>query len=504
MTLDSDSVVGRRVACDGHRGTVRYDGEIEGAGAGRWLGVEWDEPLRGKHDGVHQGRKYFDTNHPTAGSFVRLHKVTLGRCCSEALLEHYESNFEAQLTSFRTGSSGVLKTAEFVGFDKHLEKISNHHSLQIVVLSGLAIRDGDSRLSELCPKVEELDVSKNLLSNVEDLASIVKQLPRLKTLLISHNLFNSWAGPKEPFARIENLVAANMDLEQLEDIADLFPNLVSLKVPRNRLSNLTYLNLPFLQELDLEGNQLGSWEAVHSLSKLPNLQILHLNNNRIPSIPVLSQDDFPQLRTLFLTGNKVSEWASVSNLDILPSLEELIFKENPVLSAENPETNRQILICRLEKLKTLDKVCVTAAEKKGAAFDYLKKYGMEFLACRADPQELNKFLKAHPCYQRLVDVHGAPEASEVGGQKKPNLLISVVIKCPQLDQIGQLEKKLPRTMKVQRLRGLMPKLLPSAPNRLKLSYICQDKPDIKYEFDNDLKDLAFYSIEDNDSILVEW
>ena len=28
---------------------------------GLWLGVEWDNPERGKHDGLHENRRYFCT-----------------------------------------------------------------------------------------------------------------------------------------------------------------------------------------------------------------------------------------------------------------------------------------------------------------------------------------------------------------------------------------------------------------------------------------------------------
>lgn len=39
--------------------TVRYIGPVEGT-SGEWLGVEWDEPTKGKHSGEHGGKKYFD------------------------------------------------------------------------------------------------------------------------------------------------------------------------------------------------------------------------------------------------------------------------------------------------------------------------------------------------------------------------------------------------------------------------------------------------------------
>jgi hypothetical protein len=59
-------------------------------------------------------------------------------------------------------------------------------------------------------------------------------------------------------------------------------------------------------------------------------------------------------------------------------------------------------------------------------------------------------------------------------------------------------------MKVQRLRGMLPKLLPAAPSAFKLRYVSSQKPDVSFDFDNDLRDLAYYSIQDKDTILVDW
>lgn len=39
--------------------TVRYVGHVTGT-TGEWLGVEWDDPNRGKHDGTYQEVKYFE------------------------------------------------------------------------------------------------------------------------------------------------------------------------------------------------------------------------------------------------------------------------------------------------------------------------------------------------------------------------------------------------------------------------------------------------------------
>lgn len=50
--------IGQRLAFDGTLCTVRYIGPVIGTQKD-WLGVEWDDPKRGKHDGEHQGKKYF-------------------------------------------------------------------------------------------------------------------------------------------------------------------------------------------------------------------------------------------------------------------------------------------------------------------------------------------------------------------------------------------------------------------------------------------------------------
>ena len=54
--MDSQSIaVGSRIVCEGYYGTVRYIGVIEDSAVPQWVGVEWDDATRGKHDGCHNG-----------------------------------------------------------------------------------------------------------------------------------------------------------------------------------------------------------------------------------------------------------------------------------------------------------------------------------------------------------------------------------------------------------------------------------------------------------------
>lgn len=153
-----------------------------------------------------------------------------GRSCSQALQEQYEPEFVAQLTTFKTDGSGGGKTAEFVGFEQHLDKISQIESLRIAVVSGLRVSHGDESLISMCPNLVELDVGKSLLSNVDQIASILDHLPKLRTLVLSQNRLSLWDTNGHVFPNIEHLVVAEMHLPSLDNIAELFPNLITLKV----------------------------------------------------------------------------------------------------------------------------------------------------------------------------------------------------------------------------------------------------------------------------------
>ena len=86
--------VGMRVADeDGHKATVRYVGPVKSAknSKAEYIGVEWDDAERGKHDGSLEpkggGEKevYFRTAQPTAGSFMKPAKLSRGVAFAAAL-----------------------------------------------------------------------------------------------------------------------------------------------------------------------------------------------------------------------------------------------------------------------------------------------------------------------------------------------------------------------------------------------------------------------------------
>lgn len=87
-------VVGSRVlvAPENDVATVRYVGAVAGT-EGEWVGVEFDAAGRGKHDGMHQGVRYFACSAAAgaqSASFVRPHKLRRGATLLEALVTKYE------------------------------------------------------------------------------------------------------------------------------------------------------------------------------------------------------------------------------------------------------------------------------------------------------------------------------------------------------------------------------------------------------------------------------
>lgn len=139
------------------------------------------------------------SNRSTAGSFVRPSRpADRPRSFLEALREKYASESE-QEPSTQAGNpydpieiSG--KVVEEVGFDKIRKQLAELQELKIVLLDGLCVagvlaqddpvqRDAARREIEVtCPKIVELDLSRNLVRSWADVADICERLSRLRVL----------------------------------------------------------------------------------------------------------------------------------------------------------------------------------------------------------------------------------------------------------------------------------------------------------------------------------
>lgn len=194
--------IGQRLSYNGAPCTVRYRGQVTGT-SGEWLGVEWDDPSRGKHDGSHQGVRYFKcallylthramltspglSQSPVAASLVRPTRPSdTPQSFIGALNEKYASD-SAQHPDAQIVISG--KVAQEMGFDKIWRKLADAKELKVVILDGMRIASttvpGEASIRETCPKISQLVLSRNLLGSLCVVVQICGDLPVLRNLNI--------------------------------------------------------------------------------------------------------------------------------------------------------------------------------------------------------------------------------------------------------------------------------------------------------------------------------
>jgi hypothetical protein len=69
--LDLFPKIGTRFTLSEHTGTIKFVGNVQGT-LGIWLGVEWDNPQRGKHSGAKDGVQYFACRYEPDGTIALL------------------------------------------------------------------------------------------------------------------------------------------------------------------------------------------------------------------------------------------------------------------------------------------------------------------------------------------------------------------------------------------------------------------------------------------------
>ncbi|KAL3231575.1 hypothetical protein MRX96_023287 [Rhipicephalus microplus] len=441
--------VGTRVSCDGHYGVVRYCGPVVDT-KGTWLGIEWDDPYRGKHNGCHKDVQYFITRSETGGSFIRPQKV-------EKTLSIVDA---------------------FVGPEKITAILSRGETIREVTLASIPIdRPGnEGELASLVPKLQSLVLTHTLLSSWEQVAQITRQLPHLSALHLSKNILEI---PKDPaalrdsFRSIRQMVLRGVGYswDQALQCAEMWPWVEDLVLSLNGISVLRQPPDTLFQQLEclsLQDNPISSWETVCHLGHLPRLKSLSLADCDLTSVsfpetpPGQKTPLFVHLVTLNLHNNRLEEWVSIAELNKLASLEDLIVKGNPVTVREKRHITRCLIVSHLGKLQLLDRMAVTRDERREAGIFYVNRF--------------------FPLFLSLLKTYGAPETVPDG--KMPSLnkkVITIEIHAPQEPDRGPIRKRLPLSMSVENHEEGKESVL-----------------------DKERLDLSFYDITDGSRIYVRW
>ncbi|KAL5373400.1 hypothetical protein DPSP01_012758 [Paraphaeosphaeria sporulosa] len=523
--------IGKRLSYDDQLCTVRYIGEVKGT-KGEWLGVEWDDPIRGKHSGEHGGIRYFEclNKSSTSGSFIRpARKPDPSRSFSEALKAKYASDPVQDpsihiVFATKPGDNALKKDplarinqpirisgkeVEEVGFDKIRKQLAQLGELKIVILDGLRMERSSARLrngmdewekgltdvEEACPKAVELDLSRNLFEEWREVASICEQLAKLKSLRVDGTRFltTSITPAERPrclsaFAHITDLKLEDTLLpwSALASLTHLFPSLTAFSASSNLLATLTpHALTPTLTSLTLEDNALPTLACLAPLTSLPNLRRLILKSNKISSITASPSDAAPvfskSVAEVDLTYNDISTWSFLNSLPTsFPGLISLRISHNPLYlhlrtpdgRKMTPEDGYMLTIARLSCLTILNYSPITDKERLNAESYYLSLIGKE-LAYAPEADEA-AILEDHPRWKELCEEYGEPRVERERGGVNPNSLAARLVKLHVYlkEQEGGNKKttvlEIPARCTAYTLLGLVGRAFDLPPTKLRL------------------------------------
>ncbi|GAA5940142.1 uncharacterized protein JCM15063_001720 [Sporobolomyces koalae] len=412
-------------------GTVLYRGPVPPT-TGEWLGIEWDDPTRGRHSGTHDKTRveYFRTRIEGSGSFLRPNApglIVSGNTFQEA--------FEAKYLDAGTNAESSQDTVDDqTTTSQYYETLSNF-KVEVVMSGKVAARFRQlARLreaglewellsraydSDTCDGAQELETFGRQLSGLDDLnlsytmlpslqeaSRIAQALPKLTRLSLNSNRFDSICEHVSlpGFDRL-TILKLNNTLVTWSEILRISPslqNLVELQLGSNRISLLVPASdsapagplLPRLETLNFESNQLADWEqTAQALSDLPNLTTLILTSNSFERFDSNNPDriqapfQLRKLRHLSLSRNLFASWSN--SIDVLgataserfPNLSSLDFACNPlgVTNLSNQTSGATDLqvrfgtIAKLERLEILDGNVVTSAEREDAERSWLAR-----------------------------------------------------------------------------------------------------------------------------------
>ncbi|QUC17862.1 uncharacterized protein UV8b_02103 [Ustilaginoidea virens] len=491
--------VGQRVSYEGAACTVRFIGEVAGT-SGSWLGVEWDDSTRGKHDGSHKGVRYFAclSRSSTAASFVRPSRP---RDASQGFLSALREKYLSGASRVQDGAApesqiriSGSKVAEEVGFDKIWTKLSRIADLRIVILDGMRIsvakQHARESIADTCPSIVHVDLSRNLFETIDPVVRICAELRQLRKLSLNGNRFRDVLldclveGVSDAFRGVAELSLEEtlLSWEELCAVAVRCPSLAALNVGSNQLahiSNVNYCHLSsHLTSINLEFNDFVALSDLESLASLTSLRNLHLKGNNIASAsrsgasgPVFA----PSLQYLDLSYNNISGWYFVDALPIhFPGLSALRLSHNPVYDAKDDgkkasssEESHMFTIGRLANLKSLNFAAVKPADRTNAEMFYLSRIARQ-LATVPEGAE-HDILAQHPRYRTLCDLYGKPDVVR-RTEINPSYLEARLITVSFHYSGGPSKKtlKIPKSFDVYAIKGIAGNLFKLPPLKVRL------------------------------------
>ena len=327
-TADTSNLLGKRVELNEKTAKIKYVGPLRHKKDFKeneiWLGLEWDDKTRGKHNGTVEGYEYFKTtNGDNSGSLVKMTKVNVGQTFKGAL--GYKYNFyeeegndyhkdvdkALEKDNFITTDKKIINI-ELVGKEKAAKKFSEFEYMPCIDLNYSYINSLGNDLSNILPRLKELSLTRTLLTKWSEFLDILIQFKNLTLLNFSENILifddkfdediNKFAnGEYKQHLNTLVLNKCNLDTYHLIKLSPIFTNLDYLYLKDNKINPDTYnnsenkkfiddnisnieKNTTNLKYLSLEQNKIHSFFFGYNIFKSPKLKYINLNQNLISDL----------------------------------------------------------------------------------------------------------------------------------------------------------------------------------------------------------------------------
>lgn len=456
-----EAYIGQRRSYTGALCTVRYVGPLSNT-KGEWLGVEWDDASRGKHNGQHEGQQVFQcvSSAPTAASFLRPFRKPDPE---KTLVDAIKCKYAPAAGAGGNAADGMIeisgKVVEEVGFERIQEQLSILANLKIVlvdelVVSGITRRhapeqdkfNAQAELAQTCPNIVELDLGWNIIETWQDVADACFPLKKLKILKAGRLRLREFEARRvdgHPFYNVEELHLNECLIRPTQILQILSPggvcqlsSLQTLSLLSNELESfkevgeVTGRGCSSTTTVILDNNRLTDLSSLPTLFSLfPNLAALSLQGNAVSSLGLDSSISFPKLETLNLAANRIQDYSFIDSFPTLfPNLTSLRISRNPLYdqpksqddandrqrqpqphapSTASDSTSYYLTLARIPGLKSLNYTTIAPRDREEGEIYYLSVAEKEIKSIldnkdsSEDEAQIILARQRHPLYQSL-------------------------------------------------------------------------------------------------------
>ncbi|KAJ7685581.1 hypothetical protein DFH06DRAFT_1358117 [Mycena polygramma] len=521
---------GTRLRLGDHTGTVKFVGEVDGT-SGIWLGVEWDDPERGKHDGVKDGKRYFTCRVRNAGSFIRpTPNIFYGTSFLKALYSKYVElphGSQSQEMVLLGSSNGVIEV-EAVDLDKIRGKFAHLDRLREVSLDSESVARYDEppgSIRSTCPSVRGLDLSTSLIPCWDLIASISVELPALQRLSLNHNRLQPPKDARAMALAFCNLIELRLNgtlttWAEMQQVTAAMPVLKIVEIGYNHIDELYSGELirgSTIETINLDSNECRDWVQIcNSVRPYPSLERLVLASNKIDKIPPPLIGQTLAIKHLSLSFNRLQSWNDVDALSAwCPILNTLTLNGNALFEDPvNGRNARQFAVARIPSLVALDAATISAKERTDCELFYLSHIALH------GPKSEKERNIVHPHWAALCQKHGPPDERDPDQNQDKlsrrlmelNMYHCITAPPSNTDRettnslIEDAERITLRVLPTMTLRALRLKIcktlkLSAARTAISLWLQMQDGSRTPLESDRDGQDLAWLGIELGSNII---